>query len=161
MLEGNEGGFRRFHDIYGWRLFRLAATLLGGDLESAEDIVQETMVRIVRHIKSFDCETAFWNCWRRLFAIWFWTKNAPAFDSNNSCKDGDLAGIATRSKPGVENPKEAEIHLLEIALMQLDPPNALHLRRKYQEGLSFEGPCPNRGLTVEAMESRLARPGRN
>lgn len=158
MLEGNEGGFRRFHDIYGWRLFRLAATLLGGDLESAEDIVQETMVRIVRHIKSFDCETAFWNWLAAIVRNLVLDQKRSRFRFQQFLQRRGFWLVSPPAQnPGAEDPKEVEIHLLEIALMQLDPPNALLLRRKYQEGLSLKDLAQSEGLTVEAIESRLAR----
>jgi len=158
MLEGNEGGFRRFHDIYGWRLFRLAATLLGGDLESAEDIVQETMVRIVRHIKSFDCETAFWNWLAAIVRNLVLDQKRSRFRFQQFLQRRGFWLVSPPAQnPGAEDPKEVEIHLLEIALMQLDPPNALLLRRKYQEGLSLKDLAQIEGLTVEAIESRLAR----
>lgn len=61
--DGDEGAFRALYDRHTPRLLRFAYRLLGGgDLHSAEDVVQETWIRAARGLRSFQ--------WRSRFDVW-------------------------------------------------------------------------------------------
>jgi hypothetical protein len=114
MAAGNEEAYRRFHRLYAWRLFRLGATLLGGDLDAAADLVQETMVRVVRGIRRFDTELAFWN-W--LAAI---LRNLSI--DHRRLRERQRKLWESRGSLPFESSREApeELDLLESALSQVD-----------------------------------------
>ncbi len=151
MAAGNEEAYRRFHRLYAWRLFRLGATLLGGDLDAAADLVQETMVRVVRGIRRFDTELAFWN-W--LAAI---LRNLSI--DHRRLRERQRKLWESRGSLPFESSREApeELDLLESALSQLDDSAAQLLRLKYHEGLPVRRIAEREGLGIEAVESRLAR----
>lgn len=61
MAAGDEAAFAEWHGIYATRLFRYVLVLQRGDEHSAGDVLQETLLRVARHIRSFDEEHAFWD----------------------------------------------------------------------------------------------------
>lgn len=151
MVSGKEEAYRHFHELYAWRLFRLAATILRGDLETAQDLVQETMVRLVRNIRKFDQESAFWN-W--LAAI---VRNVAIDHQRKQFRQKKLWENRVTLPLETEWTPAPGIDLLENALSQLDLGTADLLRRKYFDCLSMKDIAQMDGIGVEAVESRLAR----
>src|SRR5688572_20287637 len=61
MKAGDEDAFRSFYDLYCDRLFRYLIVLCRGDEDLARDLLQTTMLKVVRSIRPFTNETEFWN----------------------------------------------------------------------------------------------------
>ena len=61
MRAGNEGAYREFYNGYYDRLFRYLLVVAAGDLEAAEEALEATLLRVVRYIKVFQAEAAFWS----------------------------------------------------------------------------------------------------
>jgi RNA polymerase sigma factor (sigma-70 family) len=64
---GDEEAFREFHQRYFDRLYQFLIGVTRGREDEARDALQETMVRVVRYIRRFEDEEAFWS-WLRAVA---------------------------------------------------------------------------------------------
>lgn len=60
MVEGDDVAYRTFYNAYFDRLMRYLFVVTGGDDQTAREALQATFVRVVRHIKVFPDEAAFW-----------------------------------------------------------------------------------------------------
>src|SRR5271170_6716645 len=60
MLRGEEAAFHEFYKLYFNRLLRYLFVVTGGQEEIAREALQLTFVRVARHVRKFDSETAFW-----------------------------------------------------------------------------------------------------
>ncbi len=61
LSRGDEAAFHEFHKLYFSRLLRYLFVVTGGQEEIAREALQLTFVRVARHVRKFDSETAFWN----------------------------------------------------------------------------------------------------
>jgi RNA polymerase sigma-70 factor (ECF subfamily) len=61
MARGEEAAFREFYRLYFNRLLRYLIVVTHGQEEAAREALQLTFVRVARHVRRFDSETAFWN----------------------------------------------------------------------------------------------------
>src|SRR5260221_6026816 len=61
MSRGDEAAFHEFYKLYFTRLFRYLIVVTNGQEEIAREALQLTFVRVARHVRKFDSETAFWN----------------------------------------------------------------------------------------------------
>ncbi len=61
MSRGNEAAFHEFYNLYFNRLLRYLIVITNGQEEIAREAVQLTFMRVARHVRKFDSETAFWN----------------------------------------------------------------------------------------------------
>ena len=61
MRAGEEAAYREFYHAYYDRLFRYLLVVAAGDLEAAEEALEATLLRVVRYIKVFPAEDAFWS----------------------------------------------------------------------------------------------------
>src|SRR3954469_10257575 len=61
MAAGAEDAFREFHAAYFARLSRYVLVLMRADDDAARDVTQETLLRVVRHVRRFETERIFWD----------------------------------------------------------------------------------------------------
>src|SRR5688500_14580148 len=61
MMTGEEEAFSAFHELYCDRLFRYLFVLCKGEEALARDLLQITMLKVVRAIRVFEDEEQFWN----------------------------------------------------------------------------------------------------
>ncbi len=61
MASSDESAYRIFHDAYFNRLFRYLLVVTAGNEDAAREAVQATLVRLVRHVRVFETEAAFWS----------------------------------------------------------------------------------------------------
>jgi RNA polymerase sigma-70 factor, ECF subfamily len=60
MAAGEEKAYREFYDAYFNRLSRYLLVVTAGNEDVAREALQVTLVRVVRHIKVFPTDEAFW-----------------------------------------------------------------------------------------------------
>ena len=60
MANGDEAAYRTFYDSYFSRLSRYLLVVTGGDEDATREALQSALVRVVRHIKVFPDDEAFW-----------------------------------------------------------------------------------------------------
>jgi DNA-directed RNA polymerase specialized sigma24 family protein len=61
MVKGDEMAYRTFYDAYFDRLSRYLLVVAAGNEEAMRDALQSTLVRVVRNVKVFTNEAAFWS----------------------------------------------------------------------------------------------------
>src|ERR1051326_2156017 len=61
MVAGDETAYRAFYNAYFDRLSRYLLVVASGNEETMREALQLTLLRVVRHIKAFDDEAAFWS----------------------------------------------------------------------------------------------------
>jgi RNA polymerase sigma-70 factor (ECF subfamily) len=152
MAAGDEAAFAEWHGIYAARLFRYVLVLQRGDEHSAGDVLQETLLRVARHIRRFDEEHAFW--------AWL-TKLARSAAADHGRKRSRYLRFLDlfRAQPPAPGPPEPETLAvaLETALAQLPDADAALLRARYHEDLSQRDLAARLAISEEALESRMRR----
>lgn len=149
MAKGQEEAYALLLARYGWRLFRMAVGHLHGDISTAEDLIQETMLRVVRRPKICDTEDELCN-WLGMIV-------------RNVAIDHLRREVSQRRRlmnMGVPAEGYEPIQpddLVELALRRLDPPEVELIMLRYQQGLSVREVAKRLEITEEAAESRLSR----
>jgi RNA polymerase sigma-70 factor (ECF subfamily) len=151
----DEAAFRDFHELYFSRLHRFLIVVTLGQEQDAEEALQETFLRVVRHAREFEDELEFW-CWLKAVA-------------RSAARDGGrkrrrylalLARFTQRQVPRVTPPELEDSKLLSALAESLDE-LPVHDRRlleqKYFEGAQVRELAAASGISEKAMESRLLR----
>ena len=153
MAKGDEEAFREFHSAYFGRLFRYVLVLMRGDEHAARDVAQETLLRVVRHVRCFEEEVAFWD-WLACLA-----RSAGADHGRRASRYRRLLDVFAQQPAELSEPMpDGECPgALSKCLDELDENDRALLARKYEEGSSVRELAALHGVTEEAIESRLAR----
>ncbi len=154
MAEGSEAAFREFHSTHFPRLFRYVLVLMRGNEHAARDVTQETLLRVVRHVRRFDQEKTFWD-WLALLA-----RSAAADHGRSTSRYRRLLNLfAQTASPTAPPPVDTPLltHALKQGFSQLNEADQSLLKAKYEAGASVRSIALCRGLTEEAIESSLAR----
>jgi RNA polymerase sigma-70 factor (ECF subfamily) len=155
----DDDAFRELFRRYNRRLYRYVWGMLKSAAD-AEDVIQETFVRLFKHAHKFDTQ--------RRFSTWFYTIAA------NQCRNRlrkrgrhQALSLDTESAPDppdTDSPGPLEVYELQDVRAQVDaaieelPPlyrEALHLR--YLEGLSYKEFAQVVDASVSAVETRIFR----
>ena len=154
MAKGDEDAWRLFHRDYFGRLHRYLIVLQRGDEESAAELVQQTCLRAVRHVRRFDSEEVFWS-WltclarcaaadegrRRKRRLVMFEKFAQWQEMRRSGGGDDGRSLAS----------------LERCLGTLSREERALVEGKYFERQSHAELAAEFDLSAKAVESRLAR----
>jgi DNA-directed RNA polymerase specialized sigma24 family protein len=145
MKRGDEAAWRRFHDFYYEDLRRVALSRGVADSEVA-DVVQRSYLRILKHVKPFHSESDFraWClCLLRSEVVDTSRRNGRRQSMVERFKEwaGDKSVEWLGSDP-LEGMPMAERSLLE---------------RHYVEGWSQAELAAEAGVSVKAIESKMAR----
>jgi RNA polymerase sigma-70 factor (ECF subfamily) len=152
MAAGDEAAFAEWHGIYATRLFRYVLVLQRGDEHSVGDVLQETLLRVARHIRRFDEERAFWDWLVKL------ARSAAADQGRKRSRYLRFLDFL-RARPPEPAPPEREtlVDALEAALAQLPEADATLLRAKYHDNVSQRDLAARLAISEEALESRMRR----
>ncbi|MBI5388035.1 MAG: sigma-70 family RNA polymerase sigma factor [Verrucomicrobia bacterium] len=156
LAQSDEAAFRQFYDLYFPRLFRYLLVLTGGNEDAAKDALQLTLLRVVRHVRVFDSEAAFWS-WLAMLA-----RSALVDEARKRRRYlRFLDGFFQRLQPApVAADHDAETRLLASLGTHLDalPPEDRDLiERKYFDGESVREIADAVHSTEKSVESRLVR----
>jgi len=153
MAAGAEEAFREFHAAYFARLSRYVLVLMRADDDAARDVTQETLLRVVRHVRRFENETVFWDWLTRL------ARSAAADHGRKASRYRRLLAFFTREQPVLlEPPPDTVVEAaLAAAVAELPESDRALLSEKYDLALSVRELAARAGCSEEAMESRLAR----
>src|SRR4030095_1809677 len=152
LKAGDEAAFREFHEQYFDRLYRYALVCVHGNEDAARDAVQETLMRVVRHVRRFDDSDAFWN-WLTVLA-----RSAVADGGRRRTRYGRLLERYALGGADPAPPQNGELfEALELSLAELPVADRTLLRRKYEDGASVREIANESGATEDAVESRLVR----
>ncbi|HWA25075.1 MAG TPA: sigma-70 family RNA polymerase sigma factor [Lacunisphaera sp.] len=153
MARGEDAAWSEFNRAYGPAVFRQLLALTRGDHALAQDALQQTYLRVAKHVRPCESEAMFkgWlrtvarsallDCWRRrrsFTALLFRKQQEP---------------------PELANPADDDrlVAQLDGALSRLDAADRSLLEAKYFSGREVRSLAEQLGLTPKAVESRLTR----
>ena len=155
MAGGDEDSWREFHHSYFSRIYRYVIVLQRGDESAAADLVQQTLLRAVRHMRPFESEDVFWS-WLTCLA------RCAAADEGRKQKRR-LAFLEKfqhwqeNRRDGNADAAQLQCERLTQCLAQLPENDRMLLEGKYFDRLTYCELAQNFELTTKAVESRLTR----
>lgn len=155
IAAGEEAAFNRFYDRYAERLYRYALVLARGSEEAAREMLQETMLRVVRYLKPMPTEEVLWGWLTRVARTVFIDRLRRESRHAKVLPLPDEALLGTEAAPGDET--LFLLRQLEEALNGLPPEEQALLREHHLQGRPLAELAKQRGTTPKAVESRLAR----
>lgn len=157
MAAGDEAAFRIFYDDYFDRLLRYLLVVTGGNEETAREVLQLALVRVVRHVKPFESEEKFWS-WLTVLA-----RSALADESRKRRRYFAFLERFTRHQtagPEAMDNGAADEHLnatLEDKLTTLPEDEQRLIELKYRRRQSVRAIADGLLTTEKAVESKLSR----
>jgi len=155
MQRGDEEAYREFFRLYFHRLLAYLLVVTRGNETIARDLVQQTMIKVAKHVRVFEEEAVLWR-WLTVLA------RTAAVDEGR--KSQRYFGFLERLWHGREEwapaGKEEECaveRLLAGKLEELETEDRRVLEKKYLEGNSVKEIASDLGTTEKAIESRLSR----
>jgi len=157
MVRGDEEAYRNFYDAYFNRLFRYLLVVTAGDEEATREALQATLVRVVRHIKVFSNDAAFWS--------WLTVLARSALSDQNRKLRRYLAFLdrftrharIQREAANDSQPDAKLLALLERGVASLSPDEQQLVEWKYHARRSVREIAEELHTTDNAVESRLSR----
>jgi RNA polymerase sigma-70 factor (ECF subfamily) len=158
LAKGDENAFRQFHELYFDSLFRYHVVIARGNEDAAGDALQETFLRVVRNVRRFDDEKAFW-CWLTVLC------RSAATDGGRKRQRywkllADYARTLITFAPVNKSADETDERLYEIiaqSLSEMDADERSLIEGKYFRRASMRELSDETGLSERAVESRLLR----
>jgi RNA polymerase sigma-70 factor, ECF subfamily len=156
LAAGEEEAFREFHQTYFNRLYRFLLLVCRGREQEAQDALQETLARLVRHARVFEDDEVFWS-WLKALA------RSAARDGNRKQRRylALLQKFAIRLEldcPMHSADGEGNFHdLLEESLGELSLSDRRLIEGKYITGETVRELAAEAEVTEKAVESRLSR----
>ncbi len=156
MSRGDEAAFHEFYAAYFNRLLRYLLVVSHGCEEVAREALQLTFVRVARHVRPFESESAFWN-WLTVLA-----RSSIVDESRKRSRYQALLArfFLERVPEAATDSRDADQRFLELVkeeLAALPPEERELIERKYFGGEPVRGLAERQELTEKAMESRLLR----
>jgi RNA polymerase sigma-70 factor (ECF subfamily) len=162
LLRGDEEAFTDFFEASFAPLFRFALPRLDGDEDTAEELVQTTLVRAVRKLSTYRGEAALLTwlttiCRREIATYYEQRKKVPPM--LGLAEDLPEIRAALESLGGDENllQRRETARLVQVILDQLPFRYGDALEWKYIDGLSIAEIAAKLGVTPKAAESTLTR----
>ncbi len=157
MTRGDDMAYRMFHQAYFDRLLRYLLVTTAGDEHAARDALQDTFTRVVRHVRVFPTEAAFWS-WLTVLA------RSALFDAHR--KRSRYRAFIDRFRRQAEinfapaDVTRDDLHLeglLGRNLALLPAAERELLAWKYTERHTVADIAARLGTTEKAVEARLGR----
>ena len=155
LAAGEEDAFREFHRLYFDRLYHFLLAVTRGQEQEAQEALQETLLRLLRHPRVFADEEVFW-CWLKAVA-----RNA-ARDAHRKHRRyfALLQNFALGRSREAHEPSGDDSRLSSLlaeSLDELEPADRLLIENKYFDGETVRELSTTTGLSEKAVESRLLR----
>lgn len=154
LAGGEDDAFRQFHALYFDRLYHFLLVVSRGDETQAREALQETFLRVARHVRIFENEDAFWN-WLKAVG-----RNAARDAGRKQRRYSALLERFTRrneSAPPSTVREDTLASALEETIGELEKNDRLLIEGKYLDGQTVRELSAQAGLTEKAVESRLLR----
>jgi RNA polymerase sigma-70 factor (ECF subfamily) len=155
MAGSDEDAYRMFHELYFHRMLRYLLVVTGGREEAAREALQLALLRVVRHIRKFDSEEAFWS-WLTVLA-----RSAVVDEERKRHRYlAFLDRFFQRAEVETVADSDADERLNQLLAANLD---ALSwderelIQRKYFARESVKEIAADVGATEKAVESQLVR----
>ena len=167
MIAGEQRAFDDFFNRYFDRLYRFALTRVGHDTHTAEDVVQQTLVRAMQKIRLYRGEAALftWLCQicRNMIADTFRARDqlkgevVPFEDSEEIRAALESLSALPNDDPQQQLVGEQIYRLVHVVLDHLPNNYGNVLELKYIQGLSVKEIAATMQMGPKAVESLLAR----
>lgn len=146
--------YRIFYGAYFDRLLRYLLVVARGDEQAAREAVQSALLRVVRHIRVFPDEAAFWS--------WLTVLGRSAFADESRKRRRyfaflDRFRLVAEAEEIDRGADETLRALLEQKLTELPCEDQELMRRKYFEHRPVRELAGELQTTGKAIESRLSR----
>ena len=157
LVAGDETAYRVFHDAYFDRLSHYLLVVTGGNEDAAREALQETFRRVVRHIRIFSDEAAFWS-WLTVLA-----RSARSDESRKRRRylaflDRFTQHTAIEHATAEDDRRGKDLEtLLEQNMDGLPAEERALLEAKYYDHRSVREIAEQLQTTEKAIESRLGR----
>jgi RNA polymerase sigma factor (sigma-70 family) len=156
MAAGDESAFSVFYDHYYDRLFRYLIVLTQGDEPRTRDLLQVTLMKVLRAIKPFTEERQLWQ-WLKTVA-----RNTFLDSIRQSRRVPDLIPLSDFepelcSAPSEGNDERPLFEALDACLVELPASERDLVEACYVRNLSQHEAAVQRNTTAKAVESKLAR----
>ena len=157
MAAGDEQAYRTFYRAYYERLWRYLLVVAAGDEDAAAEALQSALVRVVRHVRVFPTEPAFWG--------WLTVLARSALSDQRRKRRRYLAFLDrftrhSRVEPFAPETEAADstlLGLLERHLAALPTEERQLVEWKYYERRSVSEIAGELQTSEKAIESRLVR----
>ena len=170
MIAGEERAFEEFADSYLPQIYRFVRRKVNGDRELTNDIVQNTLCKVISKISSFRGEAALMTwicaCSRNEIAAHFRQKQRLGteleFQEVEDLSAGLLGETLSGGSEGFEGPERALLYreaaeFVHAVLDTLPPHYGQVLEWKYIENLPVNEIAKRLDLGLKATESLLTR----
>jgi RNA polymerase sigma-70 factor, ECF subfamily len=157
LVRGDEAAYRLFYDRYYSRLLRYLLVLTGGQQEAACEALQMTLLRVVRHIKTFESEDVFWS-WLTVLGRSAVVDEARKRKRYTALLDRFFSRNQLDAVPADSG--EADTRLLEMLeknLVLLPSDDRELIDRRYFNGQPVKEIAEHLRVTEKAIDSRLVR----
>ncbi len=156
ITAGDEAAFACLYEHFFDRLFRYVLVMTKGDEELSRDLMQQTMLKVVRYLKPFPDETILWS--------WLTQSAKTSFIDVLRRRQRGPELVALESVNPVSQPRDDSADetlmleaALERALKGLDTDEQELIQSVYFDELSHKQIAESTGCTPKAVESKLAR----
>jgi RNA polymerase sigma-70 factor (ECF subfamily) len=152
VARGEDAAFRELYDRYHQRVFRLSASLAGGDESLGREIVQSVMLAAAAKLKPVETEAHLWN-WLALVA-----RQKLGKARRQLQRDAVIISVPVLPEPAAP-PVSSDIleEQLDAALRSLDEDDRRLLEWFYFDGLTQKQLAASLGASPKAISSRLER----
>lgn len=153
MARGEDTAFAEFFDLYFHRLYAYLLVVASGNDAEARELVQQTMLRVAKHVRPFDSEAVFWG-WLTVLA-----RSCALDERRKSRRYWNLLTnfVHRREAERAPGPEFSLSEALAENLGRLEGEERAVLELKYLEGLSVRELAVRLATTEKAVESRLTR----
>ncbi|MEM1084821.1 MAG: sigma-70 family RNA polymerase sigma factor [Verrucomicrobiota bacterium] len=148
LAKGEDEAWRLFDDRYRRRLRAYLATIWHGPDEGVDDLVQETFLRAVKHMRVFANEEALWS-WLTVLA-----RSATADAGRKRGRLRRFLQCFVRERRRLEVGEKLGV---DGAIARLPEAQAKLLKMKYEEECRVRDIAVRLGISEKAVESRLTR----
>lgn len=157
MRAGEEAAYREFYEAYYNRLLRYLLVVSRGDEEGAAEALEGALLRVVRHIKVFASEEAFWS-WLTVLARSAFSDHARKHRRYLAFLDR-FASFARSQESGMRTlqPEDKMEAALDLALAALPADERQLLEWKYFSRRPVRDIAAELEVSEKAIESRLVR----
>ena len=155
LVDGADAAYRDFHATYYPRLFRYLLAASGGNEARAKDALQQTYLRVTRHVRVFEEEAVFWR-WLTVVA-----RTALADENRKERRYLSFLDRFWRTDAAAPPASPAPLEQLEAALQHalgtLANEDRWIIEAKYLQRRPVRAIAEELGTTEKAVESRLTR----
>jgi len=159
VLEGRSDAYQILVERYQKQIFALAYRL-GGDYDEAQDMAQESFIRIYQELPKFDCSRRFFPWMYRVAhntcinLLHKRPKDTTPLENVYDAAEEDAGEIVD---PGRDIEQQERSRAITEALQSMPESYRLPLVMKYLEGMSYQEISEQLDLPVSTIETRLFR----